>query len=63
MSERERGTLTRDLDVVVPFVPRKETKLTPEQETYWWEQLEIGERKVEYAKRMLGILAIEKGVE
>ena len=46
---------------VLPLVPK--TELTPEQEEYWWEQLEIAERKVEYAKRMLGLLAIEKGVE
>lgn len=30
-------------------------KLTDEQEAYWWEQLEIAERKVEYARRMLKI--------
>lgn len=38
-------------------------ELTPEQEQYWHEQLEIAERKVEYAKRMLGLIAVEKGIE
>lgn len=38
-------------------------ELTPEQEEHWWNQLEIAERQVEYAKRMLGILAVEKGLE
>lgn len=38
-------------------------KLTPEQEQYWYEQLEIAERAAEYARRQLGLLAIEKGLE
>lgn len=37
--------------------------LSPEQEDYWYKQLESAERAVEYAKRMLGILAVEKGLE
>ena len=30
---------------------------------YWWEQLEITERKAEDIRRILGILALEKGLE
>ena len=45
---------------VIPFTPKRE--LSPEQEAYWWEQLEFAERKVEYAKRVLGIISVEKGV-
>lgn len=37
--------------------------LTPEQEAYWWEQYEISSRAVQYAKKQLGILAVEKGLE
>lgn len=44
------------------YLPTPKT-LTPEQEQYWWEQLEIAERKVEYANRMLGRVAIERGLE
>lgn len=50
----------KELAEVIPFVPKH--KLTPEQEEWWWEQLEAAERKVEYAKRMLGLIAIEAGV-
>lgn len=46
---------------VIPLIPKKE--LTDEQKEWWWEQLEAAERKVEYAKRMLGLIAIENGVE
>lgn len=45
----------------IVYLPMKE--LTPEQEEYWYEQLEIAERKVEYAKRMLGLLALEAGLD
>lgn len=37
--------------------------LTPEQREHWENQLEAAERAVEVAKRMLGRLAIEKGLE
>jgi hypothetical protein len=64
MSEQERfGAVGRDLAVVIPFAPKPETELTEEQEAYWWEQLEFAERKVEYAKRMLGLVAVEKGLK
>lgn len=36
---------------------------TPEQRSNLWEELEIAERRAEDIKRILGILAIEKGVE
>lgn len=37
----------------------------PQEETkaYWEQKLEDAERAVKYAKRMLGILAVEKTVE
>ena len=38
-------------------------ELTPEQREHWEHQLEAAERAVEVAKRMLGMLAIEKGLE
>lgn len=37
-------------------------ELTPQQREHWEEQLEIAERAVETAKRMLGLLAVEKGL-
>lgn len=49
-------------EFVLVYLPTPQD-LTPEQENYWWEQLEIAERKVEYAKRMLGQIAIERGLE
>jgi len=47
---------------VIPM-PQPQRELSPEQKEYWWHQLEVAERQVEYAKRMLGMLAIEKGLE
>lgn len=41
----------------VDLTPKKE--LTPEQIEYWKEQLILAERKVEYARRMLGMKAIQ----
>jgi hypothetical protein len=38
------------------------SELTPEQREHWERQLEASERAVEYAKRMLGQLAVEKGL-
>lgn len=34
--------------------------LSPEQERYWREQLDFAERAVAYAKKRLGIAAVEK---
>lgn len=45
----------------IVYLPMRE--LTPEQVEYWYEQLEIAERKVEYARRMLGLIAVEQGVD
>ena len=45
------------IDMPVPKV------LSPEQQEHWENQLEAAERAVEYAKRMLGILAVEKGLQ
>lgn len=47
---------------VIPM-PQPRRELTEEQKEYWWQQLEIAERQVEYAKRMLGVLAVEKGLQ
>lgn len=47
-------------EVIDMPVPRQ---LTPEQREHWENQLEDAERAVEYAKRMLGMLAVEKGLE
>ncbi len=38
-------------------------ELTPEQREHWENQLEVAERAVETAKRMLGILAVERGID
>lgn len=38
-------------------------ELSPEQRAYWEQQLEYAEKAVEVAKRMLGMLAVEKGLE
>lgn len=38
-------------------------ELTPEQHEHWEHQLEVAERAVEVAKRMLGMLAVEKGLK
>lgn len=46
---------------IIYMPPPKE--LTPEQRDYWTNQLEIAERAVETAKRMLGQLATERGLE
>lgn len=56
-----RATMTERDEASVHYLPPPK-ELTPEQEQYWYEQLEIAERKVEYAQRMLGILAVEKGL-
>ena len=45
----------------IHHLPVKE--LTEEQEAYWWEQLDFAERKVEYAKRMLGLRAIDQVID
>lgn len=37
-------------------------ELTEEQKQHWWETLESAERQREYAMRMLGIIAVEKGL-
>lgn len=37
--------------------------LQEESKAYWEQKLEDAERAVSYAKRMLGILAVEKTVE
>lgn len=37
-------------------------ELSPEQEAYWIEKLEVAERAREYALRMLGRLPIELGL-
>ncbi|MBT8161454.1 MULTISPECIES: hypothetical protein [Arthrobacter] len=34
---------------------------TIDQREYWWEQLEKAERRAEDIRRILGILAIERG--
>jgi len=47
---------------IIAFPPERVT-LTPEQEQHWYEQLEIAQRKVEYAQRMLGLLATEAGLD
>jgi hypothetical protein len=46
-------------NVIYMPVPKN---LTPEQREHWEHQLENAERSVEVAKRMLGILAVEKGL-
>jgi len=38
-------------------------ELSPQQREHWENQLEAAERAVEYAKRMLGHLAIEEGLQ
>lgn len=38
-------------------------ELTPEATESWWQHLEDSERAVERARRVLGILAVEKGLE
>jgi hypothetical protein len=38
-------------------------ELTPEQQAHWEKQLEDAERAVEHAKRMLGRLALEEGIQ
>lgn len=53
--------MTNRPEASVHYLPPP-NELTPEQEQYWYEQLEIAERKVEYARRMLGLLAMENGL-
>lgn len=38
-------------------------ELTVQQRDHWENQLEAAERAVEVAQRMLGLLAVEKGLE
>lgn len=45
---------------VIYLPPPKE--LTPQQHEHWENQLEVAERAVEVAKRMLGMIATEKGL-
>ena len=47
-------------EIIYLPVPRE---LTPEQKAHWEQQLEFAERAVETAKRMLGLLQVEVGVE
>lgn len=37
-------------------------ELDDDQKEYWVNQLEIAERQVEYARRMLGMVALEDGL-
>ena len=46
----------------LPSPEERGIKLTPEQETYWWQQYEIAQRMSEYAMRQLGIVKPEKGL-
>ena len=48
-------------EVIDMPVPKNE--LSPQQREHWERRLEDAERAVEYAKRMLGMLAVEKGLE
>jgi hypothetical protein len=47
-------------EIIYMPVPRE---MTPEQTAHWEHQLEAAERAVEVAKRMLGRLSIERGLE
>lgn len=38
-------------------------ELNDSQRNHWWHQLESAERAVEVAKRVLGILQIEQGLD
>lgn len=38
-------------------------ELTQEQREYWEQELEAAQRRSEYAARMLGLIATEKGLE
>lgn len=48
-------------EATIVYLPTP-TELTPEQREHWQEQLEIAERKMEYAMRMLGRLGVERGL-
>ena len=36
---------------------------TIDQREYWWEQLELAERRAEDIRRILGILGVERGLD
>ena len=41
-------------------LPRAETQ---EQRDYWWDELEKAERRAEDVRRILGLLAVEQGLD
>ncbi len=45
------------MENVVQMFPK--TELTDEQKIYWWKVLEDAERQAEYARKMLGQIAME----
>lgn len=47
-------TSSKEHEFTLVYLPTPK-ELTPEQEEHWWHELEVAERKVEYAKRMLKI--------
>lgn len=38
-------------------------QMTPDQTEHWWEELEKAERRAEDIRRILGLLAVERGLE
>ena len=44
----------------IVYLPNPVTNETKEN---WWEELEKAERRVEDIKRILGLLAVERGLE
>jgi hypothetical protein len=46
-------------DIIYLPTPKVETQ---DQRNYWWDELEKAERRAEDIRRMLGILAVERGL-
>ena len=47
-------------DIFYLPTPKPETQ---EQRDYWWEELEKAERRAEDIRRILGLLAVEQGLD
>lgn len=52
--------MSEQADIFYLPTPKAETQ---EQRDYWWEELEKAERRAEDIRRILGILAVEQGLD
>lgn len=52
--------MSEQAEIIYLPLPKVETV---DQRNYWWDELEKAERRAEDIRRLLGVVAIERGVE